>query len=427
MNSRYFLLLLLNFLIYKVWSQNSSADFFLPQSLRIDFALGGNKTNTNIYIHEFSFEPKWSGNLSPINAPAKYGELRVDVFDSITEERIYSYGFSSLFQEWQTTEEAKTISRMFEETVLIPFPIKTVKIVLSVRNKKNIFQPKNSFYVNPNNNLDINRSPKSQYEIFDISIKGKPEDKIDITFLPDGYTQKNKDLFIQDVQKFNHALMNISPFKEYSSHFNVRAIFCFSPDSGVDVPGANVWKNTTFSSSFYTFGSDRYLTTQSVWKLRDVTSSTYCDQIVILSLSDLYGGGGVFNSFSEVSSANGWSDRVFVHEFGHGFACLADEYYTSEVAYNDFFDLTVEPYQENITTLIDFDSKWKSLISKKTPIPTPATDEYLKSVGVFEGAGYSAKGIYRSSVDCMMKSLYYGKFCPVCSKAIENEIKKMSK
>jgi hypothetical protein len=97
---------------------------------------------------------------------------------------------------------------------------------------------------------------------------------------------------------------------------------------------------------------------------------------------------------------------------------LADEYYTSDVAYQDFYSLDVEPLDPNLTTLVDFDSKWKDMVENGTPIPTANTEKYEDVLGAFEGGGYVEKGIYRPKQDCTMKSIVVDNFCPVCKRAI---------
>jgi hypothetical protein len=176
------------------------------------------------------------------------------------------------------------------------------------------------------------------------------------------------------------------------------------------------------NSSFYTFGTDRYLTTQDIKSVNDFAALVPHDNIIVLINSSKYGGGGVYNYYSGTTAGHVSSGKVFIHEFGHGFAGLGDEYYTSDVAYDEFYPLTVEPWEPNITTRVNFDSKWKSMIASETPVPTPAEDRYKNVTGLFEGGGYSAKGIWRPEMDCRMKSNGPKGYCSVCREAVRKMI-----
>ena len=191
-----------------------------------------------------------------------------------------------------------------------------------------------------------------------------------------------------------------------------------SKQSGTDLPGKDIWKNTLFDSHFYTFGTERYLNTVNNKQVRDVAANAPYDQIYILVNSSKYGGAGIYNYYSICTADDKNSNFVFTHEFGHAFAGLGDEYYTSDVSVEDFYDLKSEPWEPNLTTLVGFDKKWKALVEEGTPIPTPATKEFKNKTGVFEGGGYVEKGVYRPALDCSMKSVKYDYFCEVCTRAI---------
>jgi hypothetical protein len=230
------------------------------------------------------------------------------------------------------------------------------------------------------------------------------------------------DKFKNDILRLTDSLFRVKPFSEYKAKFNIYAVLAPSAEAGADVPGMGIWVNTLVNSSFYTFDEDRYLTTLDYWKVRDVAALAPYDQIYVLVNTSKYGGGGVYNHYNLTSADNSLSPQVFIHEFGHGFAGLGDEYYTSSVAYSDFYPTDVEPWEPNLTTLVNFDTKWKSMLDPGTPVPTPAQAPYLRSAGVFEGGGYVAKGVYRSAVDCRMKSNVPDNFCRVCENAIEKMI-----
>ncbi len=263
---------------------------------------------------------------------------------------------------------------------------------------------------------------KTGIKYSDYIINGSLEKKIDIVFLADGYTIEEMGKYRKDVDRFSNVLFSTSPYKENTDKFNIRLVESVSEESGTDIPMDNVWKNTALKTTYNTFGSERYLTTLSNFIVRDYAGVVPYDYIYIIVNSSKYGGGGVYNHINVVSSDDKFSPFVFIHEFGHGFAGLADEYYTSSVSYQDYYNLNVEPVQPNITSLINFEKKWKDLIDNDIPIPTPVNSENIDKIGVYEGGGYVSKGIYRPYIDCMMKSKTAKEFCPVCKKAIKYAI-----
>jgi hypothetical protein len=246
--------------------------------------------------------------------------------------------------------------------------------------------------------------------------------KIDLVFLAEGYTASQMSKFRHDIQRMIKKMAKYEPFKSHMNDFNFWAVESISPDSGCDDPRKNIWKRTLFDAHFNTFNSDRYLTSSSLWTIHEVASVVPYDQIYVLTNTDKYGGGGVFNYFSLTSVDHRSSEEVFVHEFGHAFAGLADEYFYLSEENQDYYPRNVEPWEPNITTLVHFETKWKNLVDSKTPVPTPATKYYQTVVGAFEGAGYCSKGVYRPTQSCLMKELK-SPFCPICQKAILNRIR----
>ena len=222
--------------------------------------------------------------------------------------------------------------------------------------------------------------------------------------------------FLKDAKSLTDSLFKAAPFSEMKAYFNVYALKTPSQESGTDVPGENIFRNTLYNSTFYTFDISRYLTTSDMKTIHDKAAVVPYDQIIVLVNSNRYGGGGFYNYLNVCAAGNKLSTRVFIHEFGHSFAGLGDEYYTSEVAFEDYYNLKVEPWEPNLTTLVDFDSKWKSMVDSATPIPTPRYSDYSSKTGAFEGGGYVAKGIYSPMEDCRMKSNETPHFCPVCRK-----------
>ena len=258
------------------------------------------------------------------------------------------------------------------------------------------------------------------YPSKDLLINGYPSEKVDLVILAEGYTAAEADKFYADAQRMTDYMFTIPPFDKLKKDFNVRAIAVPSAESGTDVPGKNIYRNTAFNSSFYTFNQERYLTTNSLKEIADVAAAVPYDQLYVLVNTPIYGGGGFYNHLNLGTADNELSEKVYIHEFGHGFVGLADEYYYDwDPTFQDMYNQKIEPWEENITTLVDFGSKWKDMVQKNTPIPTPRTKKYQKVVGAFEGGGYTSKGVYSPMQDCRMKSNEPKGFCPVCERAIQ--------
>ena len=301
------------------------------------------------------------------------------------------------------------------------FPRKTVMIDFYNHTRDNQWVKKFSYKVDPKSYF-IKKERRHEYPSFVVSKSGNPAECLDIVFIPEGYTVEEMDKFKADCARLTDFLLKCTPFNEYVDKINISGIKAPSAESGSDSPGKNIWKKTILNSSFYTFDIDSYLTTYDMKSVRDVAANAPYDQICIVANSQEYGGGGIYNHYALFTSDTPYADYVFVHEFGHCLAGLADEYYNSDVAYEDFYNLQVEPWEPNLTTLVDFDSKWKSLVEPGTPIPTPESDKKKFAVGAYEGGGYLTYGIYRPSFDCTMKSSSYNNFCPVCQQAIRTMI-----
>jgi hypothetical protein len=396
-------------------------DYFTDKVLRFDFMFSGNSHSATVYPMGMKEEPFWAGSNTNLTDPFNYGNFRYEVFDDASGLLLYSRGFSSLFQEWQTTAEARTLSRSFYEVATMPYPKNKVKLVISGRERDGKFSKLFDIKIDP---LDyFIRKEQPINAAASVLIKGgDPNVSVDIAFIAEGYRKDEMDKFHDDVKKMAHCLFSEEPFRSYEGKFNIWAVDAVSQDSGTDVPGEGIYVNTALSSSFYTFDLDRYLTTQDIKAVNDYAAVVPHDAIIVLINTARYGGGGVYNYYSGTSSENILSEKVFIHEFGHGFAGLADEYYSSAVAYDEFYPLDVEPWEPNITTMVDFGSKWKKDLVRGTPVPTPSEDKYENVTGVFEGGGYSAKGIFRSEMECRMKSNGPKGYCTVCRKAIKEMI-----
>jgi hypothetical protein len=396
--------------------------YFSDKVLRFDFMFSGNKEKTIVYPVGMKQEPHWAGSNTNLIDPFNYGNFRYEVFDDTTGTLIYSRGFSSLFQEWQTTEEAKTISRSFYEVATMPFPKNRIRLVISLRKRDGTFEELYKTRIDPSDYFIIREKPVN-VATSELKKGGDPRTSVDMAFIAEGYRADEMTKFHEDVNKMTGALFSEEPFASYKDKFNIWAVDAVSQDSGTDIPGNGTYASTVLNSSFYTFNLDRYLTTQDIKAVNDYAASVPHDVIIVLINSSKYGGGGVYNYYSGTTAGNELSQKVFLHEFGHGFAGLADEYYNSSVAYDEFYPLNIEPWEPNITTMVDFGSKWKSEVGKGIPVPTPAEDKYVNVTGVFEGGGYSAKGIYRPEIDCRMKSNGSKGFCTVCGNAIKSMIK----
>ena len=401
-------------------AQNEFDTFFVKKSLRIDFALTGNATTQQAAIQQLREEPVWGGPVKNLEDPFNYGGYYVNVYDAESGRKIYSRGFNTLFEEWRTTDQAKSETQAWNNSVSVPFPKKPVQIEICARDKADMnFHPLLKQLVDPKS-IFIDRSPLKKNKVVEIQSNGDSSNKADLVFLAEGYTEDEMDKFEADAKRFTKTLFDTPPFGKYKADFNVWAVCVPSQESGMDVSGDGVWKNTALNSGYYTFGIDRYLTSQDLKPIRDAVWDVPCDAIFILVNSDTYGGGGMYNFYAMSTANNELTSVVFVHEFGHSFAGLADEYFQSEVAYNDFYNLKYEPWEPNITTLVDFDKKWKDLLPKNTPVPTPLDDKFKDKTGVFEGGGYLSKGIYRPMDNCMMRN--YHPFCPACQRGITQMI-----
>jgi hypothetical protein len=395
--------------------------YFSNQTLRIDYYHSGNFEDEYITPDEFISEPTWGGSKKNLIDPFDFGTYKFMVYDSVTSKLIYSRGYSSLFYEYRDTEEAKTTCGNFSESIIMPFPKKTIKVEFYSRNKDLEWQKKLELFVNPAS-PEIKTKTDVFYPMQAIHKSGKPNKKLDIVFLPEGYTEAQMDSFKLDCRKFAGYILDMDPFKFNTKKINIWAVLAPSEESGTDIPGDSILANTLLNSTFYTFGSERYLTTSDYKSVRNLASNAPYDQIIILVNQKKYGGGGIYNFYTLATTGNEYSDFLVQHEFGHALAGLADEYYTSDVAVQDFYKLDKEPWEPNLTTLVNFNSKWRDLVDPSTPIPTPATDEYKGRVGVFEGGGYQAKGIYRPYIDCSMNVIQADHFCPVCKRAIKRMI-----
>ena len=405
------------FLLFTSLTYASFDEYFIDKSMRIDYVHAGNNRNEHYYVEQIKQEPFWAGSTKNLIDTFKYGKYFFEIYDEATSTLIYSRGYSSLFGEWQTTDEAKNINKAFYESVIFPYPKNKVIVKWYSRDYAGKFKKTMELLVDPSSYF-IDPSLSKPYPLYTAHYSGDSHQKVDIVILPDGYTEDDMELFKNDCDKFAKELFKYYPYSDYKDAFNIVGVLAPSVDNGVDIPADSVWKSTQLSSAFYTFDSERYCMTEDYKSVRDLAANAPYDQIYILVNQEKYGGGAIYNFYSLSVNSNAKAGQIFIHELGHGFAGLADEYYSSSTSYNEFYNLSIEPWEPNITTLVDFDAKWKHLLSKRIPVPTPDTKEYLDKIGVFEGGGYVAKGVYRPRHDCLMKSFEDSIFCKACEEAI---------
>jgi len=417
---RILLILVATLCVSALFAQVNYDKHFTGNTLRVDIQLGGTVDHTDVFLSQMLQEGAYAGPHNNLTDKFDYGAYRYCLYDANTDELLFSKGFCSLYNEWVATPEALKIHRSFYHSLKMPFPKNDVRLVLEERRyATSKFQPIFTVNIDPKSYF-IRKEKPLPFEVEKVHYSGNPTNCLDIAFLAEGYTAKEMSKFIKDVKRIMKYFFSVDVYKEYKDRINVWAVKSVSQESGTDIPGRKKYRNTVMNSSFYTFDIERYLTTLDYKSVSDIAACAPNDAIFVLVNTAKYGGGGFYNFYGLGSADHILSEKVAVHEFGHSFAGLADEYYTSSVATEDFYNLKNEPWEPNITTNVDFDSKWKSMIKKGTPVPTPRTGEYDDVVGLFEGGGYMAKGVYSPVQDCVMKSNRRKNFCPVCEKAIKD-------
>ncbi|GAB4326619.1 MAG: IgA Peptidase M64 [Bacteroidales bacterium] len=388
----------------------------------MDYVHAGNAQEESFYFKRFLEEPWYAGPRKKLRDNFGYGDHFFKVYRARDSVLLYSRGYSTLFREWQTTAEAKSVDKAFEESVRFPKPKVPVILEISGRDTLGRLVPRFTTLYDPSSPF-TDKQLRRPAPVFDVSVNGPTDRQVDIVLLPEGYTEEELNTFLKDTERFRDILVSFDPYTQYSDRFSIRAVWAPSPEKGSDIPRKDDWKATNLGTSFFTFDSERYCMTENYWDVADLAANAPYDQIYILVNTDKYGGGAIYNYYSVSVNGNLKAGKIFIHEFGHGFAGLGDEYYTSQVSYNDFYPPNIEPWEPNLTTLVNFNAKWKDMIPANVPTPTPDTSLYDNTVGLFEGGGYSAKGVYRPSRDCLMNSFKGDKFCPVCQEAIKKMIR----
>jgi hypothetical protein len=435
-----------------------------PRTMRVDYYHSGNSSQETFGFDEAVLEPlPWPGNPGRAEDTTNLGKYLFEVRDHATKTLLYSRGFASIYGEWETTDEAKSLTRTFSESLRFPAPENKVQVILKKRNAQNLFREIWAFDLDPKGMFVDRSNPPQGGPVIEIEKHGDPSGKVDLLILGDGYTAGERAKCEQDARRLSGILFSTEPFRSRRTDFNVWAICTASAESGISRPSSGIHHRSAIGSTYDAFGSERYILTFNNKAFRDIASWAPYEFVEILVNNNTYGGGGIFNLYSTVAADSLWAPYIFVHEFGHHLGGLADEYYTSDVAYNPPAE-RIEPWEPNVTALLSPALlKWRSLVSPDTPIPTAwnkkafedfsreiqnrrrqirkenrpesemdslfrqekASEEkmlreekYAGKVGAFEGANYEPQGYYRSETNCIMftRTDY---FCQVCKLAIE--------
>ena len=423
-------------------------EYFEDNTLRLDYIFAGNAKVQSIYLEDLKKQDRWAGRKNRLAEKFLNGNGQVTVRDHATQKVIYVTTFSSLFQEWIQDKEAKSVNRAFETSYNVPFPKASIDVTVTLTDCHHKVTASMTHTVDPKdilirhvgkNGIPFRYIWKGNPDVQGAANKGEADITgcVDLAILAEGYTEAQMDKFYADCERSVEALFEREPFKSLKNKFNVVAVAAPSLESGPSVPHSNVWNITAASTNYDTFYSQRYLTTKNMHRVYDLLSGVPFEHIMVLVNSDIYGGGGIYNQVTVATSDHPTFKQVFVHEFGHSYGGLGDEY-----AYDDMDEIwypsDVEPWEPNLTTLKDFSKKWADLMPKNQPIPTPLDptvpdnkdvdlnnakqmaklNACTQVVGVFEGAGYQSKGCYRPAQECRMKINEVQDFCPVCARAI---------
>jgi len=437
-------------------------EYFKDRTMRLDYYHTGNATEEHFALDRMVNDGIWAGSTTQLVDQLRLGKYFFEIQDPASGQVLYSRGYSSIYGEWETTPEAKQEWGVFHESLRFPWPKKEVKLVIYKRNKQQAFEPVWEYMVDPQYRKANPAPLKTPYEVYEVEENGQPEEKVDIVLLSEGYTREEMDEFRADADKFAAALFSTEPFASRREDFNIRAVEVPAPNSGLNHPQQDINNRSALSVSYGAFGSQRYALGYDNKTIRDAASTVPYEFTAILMNDSIYGGGGIYNLYITAASDNAFHDYLFVHEFGHHFASLADEYYTSATAYEMGSDI-VEPFELNVTIHTEKDKiKWGDLIREDTPLPTPWgkekfnehsrqiqqqreqmrkqkvsekkmeelfkeqrqwEEEYLSQinyagqVGAYEGAMYHSRGIYRSEPNCIMFTRT-DEFCAACQRAI---------
>lgn len=436
-----------------------------PRTFRVDYFHTGNATEERFSLDRLVVEPlPWPGHPDRAIDETNLGKYLFEVRDRDTNRLLYSRGFASIYGEWETTPEAKQLHRTFSESLRFPAPERPVQVILKKRDARNAFVEVWSLVVDPKSMFVDPSVPPAPGPLLKLLESGPSADKVDFLILGDGYTEAERPKFEKDARKLMDTLFTFSPFKERKADFNVWGLMPAAAQSGISRPSTGIHRRSPVGSTYDAFGAERYVLTFDNKAFRDTAAFAPYEFVEIITNSNTYGGGGIFNLFSTVAADSLWASYVFVHEFGHHFAGLADEYYSSEQIYGPADAARVEPWERNATALKDpAQLKWKDLVAPGTPLPTPwnkesfdshsnqiqqrrqkvradrrpesdmdalfiaqrdweekflSSQKFAGKVGAFEGALYESRGYYRPQLDCVMFTRDRVPFCAVCQRGI---------
>ena len=405
MMKRLFLSGLLLLTVIGTWAQRFD-DYFEDRTLRIDYTFCGNHEHQQLYVDELVALPRWYGRRQRLAELPLKGNGQLTVRAKSTGEVIYRHSFSSLFQEWLATDEAKRVQRSFENVFLVPFPKEPVEITVELRDYHEQVNASMTHTVDPKDILIRKAGEQLVTPYVTLQQAADTTRCIHVAYVAEGYQQHEMDTFLDDCRVAMESLFQHEPFRQKQDRFNMVAVMSPSAESGTSEPSKGIWRQTALGSHFDTFYSDRYLTTLHLKRLHDVLAGTPYEHIIILVNTDHYGGGGIYNSYN-LTYAHGKHFRpVVVHEFGHSFGGLGDEYPYGDSDPMYFTD--TEPWEPNLTTHPDH-PKWQSLID-------------AGQAGVVEGGGYLSKGVWRGQDNCRMRTNEHPDFCPVCQQALQRLI-----
>ncbi|MFN0006887.1 MAG: M64 family metallopeptidase [Planctomycetota bacterium] len=446
---------------------------FTGRTLRFDYHHTGTAKEEHIAVDRWRLEGDWPGSPTRLVDDTGFGKYLFEVVDPQSGAVLYSRGFCSIYGEWETTGEANEIWRSFHESQRFPEPKSPVRVVLKKRGADGAFHGFFSAEIDPASRFVDRSAITPRGKVLPLFEHGPPATKVDLLVLADGYAAGDEDEFRSDAQRLVGVLFDTEPFKTRKSDFNVRGLFLPAAEAGISNPRKGVWRDSPLGCSFNAFDVDRYVLTYANERLREAAAQAPYDALIVLFQERKYGGGGIYNLWATVAADTEVAPYVFVHEFGHSFAGLADEYYSSQVAYEEFNPRGVEPWEANVTALLDpAKLKWKDLVSLDTPLPTPweklrydkidleyqtrrkelgarnapeeesealmrevkastgpllAGERFAGRIGAFEGAMYQGEGLYRPAADCIMFTRNPTSFCRVCARALERVIDSYAK
>jgi hypothetical protein len=413
-------------------------------TMRVDYEHSGIARDERFALDRVVIEPlPWPGNPSRPVDDTNLGKYYFEVIDIETGRITYSRGFSSIYGEWETTAEAMSTRRSFSESLRFPAVERAARVVVKKRDERNRFRDVWTFTIDPRD-PDIGQ-PAANGEagpVIAIHEAGDPASKLDILFIGDGYTAAERDKFERDARRLADVLFATSPFRERRADINVWGLAPPSAESGISAPSRGVERRSALGTAYGALGLERYVLTLANRAFRDLAARAPYDAVQIVANGDAYGGGGIFGLYGIVAADSAAAPYLFVHEFGHHLAGLADEYDEAEVSYLPPAE-RIEPWEPNVTVLLDPAAlKWREHVTPGTPIPTPwskpasapsggsaggaaahgASSPYAGRVGAFEGANYQARGYFRPELDCVMYSGVTSGFCVVCLHSVSRII-----